>query len=49
MATKEYEIEDVLGTLLEAEAAESIADLEIDPVQMPVAKSSVTYTVAVHC
>ncbi|WP_166354520.1 hypothetical protein [Phytoactinopolyspora limicola] len=49
MVTKEMELEDVLGTLLEGETTESIADLEIDPIQMPVAKSSITYTIVIHC
>ena len=49
MTMEETELEDVLGALLETDAVDGLADLEFDPIQMPVAKSSVTYTVAVHC
>ncbi|WP_328708585.1 hypothetical protein [Microbispora hainanensis] len=42
-------VDDVLISLLDTDEVDGLAELEIDPVQMPVAKSSVVYTVTIHC
>ncbi|MEU1131058.1 hypothetical protein ABZ383_14540 [Streptomyces sp. NPDC005900] len=47
--TTELAVEDILSTLLDDETAGDLAELEIDPSQMPVAKSSVVWTVTAHC
>ena len=49
MTMEEAELDDVLEALLDSDAINDMAELEIDPIQMPVALSSITYTVAVHC
>lgn len=49
MTMEETELDDVLEALLDSDAIDGAAELEIDPIQMPVALSSITYTIAVHC
>jgi hypothetical protein len=41
--------DDVLAVLLGDASVDDLAELDVDPIQMPVAKSSVVWTVTVHC
>ncbi|MGV9882254.1 hypothetical protein [Streptomyces sp. NPDC003006] len=47
--TPELVVDDILSALLDDETVGGLAELEIDPSQMPVAKSSVVWTVTAHC
>jgi hypothetical protein len=41
--------DDVLAVLLGETSAEELSGLDVDPIQMPVAKSSIAWTITVHC
>jgi hypothetical protein len=47
--TPTLESDEVLDSLLEEATSEGLAELDLDPAQMPVAKSSIAYTVVIHC
>ncbi|MBM7167530.1 hypothetical protein JQK87_03700 [Streptomyces sp. G44] len=49
MPNAELTVEDLLADLLEADEVDGLADLEIDPTEMPTAKGSVIYTTMLHC
>jgi hypothetical protein len=42
-------VDDVLAALLGEESASEVIELDVDDARMPVAKSSVAWTVTAHC